>query len=306
MQRSTDRILTTHAGSLVRTREIMEAMKAAALGRPYDQQQRAADIRSGIDQVVRKQVEVGIDVPSNGEYGRQGFRSYINERLQGLALVPLDPNVDPFSLIDIPEQQAFSRLLQAVLPALWLSLDAAGSVHRRASECSGNFGWSFELSGPISYKGQAVIRQEIDDFKSALNGLDVADAFIPADVPASRYGDQRILDFYPTEAAADALREEYVAIVNAGFLLQLDLAALTPWGGMSSHAWDRMLEQRVELINYALRGIPEDRVRYHHCWGAMNHPHTMDPPLASFGGPMLNIKAQAYSIEAANPRHEHE
>jgi 5-methyltetrahydropteroyltriglutamate--homocysteine methyltransferase len=258
----------------------MEGMKAVALGRPYDQRQLAADVRSGTEQVVRKQVEVGIDVPSNGEYGRQGFRSYINDRLQGVALVPLDPNLDPFSLIDIREQQAFPDFFKQYYQHyryLWMLPE--GSI-AELPNVPGNFGWSFELSGPISYKGQEVIRQEIDDFKSALIGLEVADAFIPADVPTSRYGDRRILDFYQTkdayyEAPADALREEYLAIVTSGFLLQLDLAALTPWGGMSSDEWERLLEQRVELISYALRGIPEDRVRYHHCWGK---PPTYDGP----------------------------
>src|SRR5205085_8158767 len=164
----------------------MEGMKAAALDRPYDQQQLAADIRSGTEHVVRKQVEVGMDVPSNGEYGRQGFRSYINDRLKGLALVPLDPRVDPFSLIDNPEQHAFPEFFEQYYQHyryLWMlpevSIDELPNV-------PGNFGWDFELAGPISYKGQDVIRQEIDDFRAALNGLDVADAFIPADVPTSR------------------------------------------------------------------------------------------------------------------------
>jgi 5-methyltetrahydropteroyltriglutamate--homocysteine methyltransferase len=152
-----------------------------------------------------------------------------------------------------------------------------------------------------------------------LSGVSVAEAFIPADVPTSRKGDRDILDFYPSAeaylyAVADAMHAEYKAITDAGFLVQLDLAALNSGRKMllsdrpdlGDEDMHRALEVGVEVLNHALRGIPEDRVRYHHCWGSMNTPHTHDVPLAMFLSLMLKINAQAYSIEAANPRHEHE
>jgi 5-methyltetrahydropteroyltriglutamate--homocysteine methyltransferase len=158
--------------------------------------------------------------------------------------------------------------------------------------------------GPITYKGQAEVRRDIEALTTALQGLHVADAFITATPPSGRRADADILKFYPSHGAyayavADALHEEYQAITDAGFILQLDLASTS---GHNPQA----VEERVELVNHALRDIPEEQVRYHHCWGSMNTPHTTDPPLKDFVQAMLRIKAQAYSIEAANPRHEQE
>jgi 5-methyltetrahydropteroyltriglutamate--homocysteine methyltransferase len=150
-------------------------------------------------------------------------------------------------------------------------------------------------------------------------GFDFVEAFVPADLPTTRMGDENILDFYPTieaylYAVADALHEEYRAIADAGMIVQLDLAALTlarRWTlterqGMSEEERQRAVDVGVEIINHALRGIPEEMVRYHHCWGSGNQPHTHDPSLRSFVHTMLRIKAQAYSVEAGNPRHAHE
>ncbi len=155
--------------------------------------------------------------------------------------------------------------------------------------------------------------------KEAMHGLNFVDAFIPADLPTTRMADDDILDVYPSieaylYAAADALHEEYRAISDAGLIVQLDLAALalgrrtalTERREMSDDERQRAIDQGVEIINHALHGIPEERVRYHHCWGSGNSPHTQDPPLRDFVHTMLRINAQAYSIEAANPRHEHE
>src|SRR5262249_21174658 len=135
-------------------------------------------------------------------------------------------------------------------------------------------------------------------------GLPVAEAFMTATPPTGRRNDADVLKFYPNAeaymyAVADALHEEYMAITEAGFILPLDLAA-------TSAQQPPALQQRVEVLNYALRDIPEEQVRYHHCWGSMNHPHTTDVPVKNIVREMLKIKAQAYSIEAANPRHEHE
>jgi 5-methyltetrahydropteroyltriglutamate--homocysteine methyltransferase len=164
----------------------------------------------------------------------------------------------------------------------------------------------FRVVGPVTYKGQAAIKLDIDRLKEGMTGFEFADGFVPADLPSRRGIDENILKWYPSEAAylyavADALREEYRAIADAGLIIQLDLAALAP-GRLTTSAAD----QAVEVINHSLQGIPEELVRYHHCWGSMNQPHTQDAPLSTFVHHMLRIKAQAYSIEAANPRHEHE
>jgi 5-methyltetrahydropteroyltriglutamate--homocysteine methyltransferase len=176
----------------------------------------------------------------------------------------------------------------------------------------------FRLTGPITYVGQAAVRSDIDRLRSALDGQHVADAFVTAVTPVSRKSDRGVLDFYASEtdylyAVADAMRQEYRAITDAGFILQLDYAALNPQEQILREAVDptpdelrRARELGVEIVNHALQEIPEDRVRYHHCWGSANRPHTMDIPLGEILPQMLKIRAQAYGVEAANPRHEHE
>jgi 5-methyltetrahydropteroyltriglutamate--homocysteine methyltransferase len=291
-------------------------MKARATNQPYDQDRLAIDIERGVSEVVRQQVDVGIDIPSDGEFGRPSFRGYINDRLAGLELRPLEPDED--LRYDVEEQRLFPDFFEQYFKQyryLWMlpgvSMDGVPNPPGYHERC--------RLTGSISYIGQADLARNIDNFRSALSGLCVADAFIPADVPTSRWGDRDVLEFYASEedylyAVADALREEYLSITQAGFILQLDLAALTP--GRKSMLLEaaapngdgvrRAIELGIEVINYALRGIPQEKVRYHHCWGSQNHPHTQDAPLEAILPLMFKIRAQAYSIEAANPRHEHE
>jgi 5-methyltetrahydropteroyltriglutamate--homocysteine methyltransferase len=320
LNRSTERILTTHVGSLVRTPQILQGVKAHVLHHPYDEEQFARDVEEGIKEVVRKQAEIGIDIPSDGEYGRQGFRAYINERLGGLE--PRDPRSDevPFSNLRSPERELFPEFFEqyyAHYRYLWMPPEVDISS---VPNLPGNH-QNYRVVGPITYTGQAAIKRDIQLLRSAMTGHKFVDAFIPSDVPSGRIGDEKIRDFYPSASAylyavADALHEEYSAIVDSGFLLQIDLAALHPrrrWTlteGASQEdddeAAQRAVEEGVEILNHALQGIPEERVRYHHCWGSMNTPHTTDPPLAEIAPTMLKIKAQAYVVEAANPRHEHE
>ncbi|HEX5369570.1 MAG TPA: epoxyalkane--coenzyme M transferase, partial [Dehalococcoidia bacterium] len=164
-------------------------------------------------------------------------------------------------------------------------------------------------------KGQALVARDIANFKAAMQGLQFEEAFIPAATPSRQDADPK--DVYPSEQAyryalADAMHEEYKAIVDAGFVVQLDLglpARNQVLPGESRPSWEKLREasmKDVEAYNHALRGIPEDRVRYHLCWGSMNTPHTSDVPLKEIVDMILSINAQAYSIEAANPRHEHE
>jgi 5-methyltetrahydropteroyltriglutamate--homocysteine methyltransferase len=302
MKRSTDRILTTHVGSLIRTPEIMQGMKARALGKPYDQAKLAADIRQGIIDVVHKQVQLGIDIPNDGEFARHGFATYVYQRLGGLEPRPAEPGDNIWSGGDAAEEAVFPdffRQYSSHFRYLWMHPDVSlDEIPNRPGT-----GERFRVVGPITYTGQDEVRRDIETLKAALQGMKVADAFITA-APPSRRTETDILKLYPNEkaylyAVADALHDEYRAITDAGFVLQLDLAATS---GHNPHA----VEERVEAVNHALRGIPEEQVRYHHCWGSMNHPHTTDTPLKDFVHAMLRIKAQAYSIEAANPRHEHE
>ncbi len=285
---------------------------------PYNDEQFAGDVQSGIEDVVRKQAEIGIDIPSDGEYGRQGFRGYINERLSGLE--PREPRPDevPFGALGFPEREEFPGFYDQYFSHyryLWMPPDVDVSD---VPNLPGNH-QNYRLTGPVTYTGQAAIRRDIDTLKAAMAGHTFVDAFIPSDVPSGRTGDENIRDFYPSESAylyavADALREEYKAITDSGMLLQIDLASLNPrrrWtlterADVDGQAGQRAVDEGVDILNHALTGIPEDRVRYHHCWGSMNTPHVTDPPLREIAPSMLKIKAQAYVVEAANPRHEHE
>jgi 5-methyltetrahydropteroyltriglutamate--homocysteine methyltransferase len=314
MQRSTDRILTTHVGSLVRTRAIIDVMKAKTLGQAFDEARAAQTIRDGVKEVVRKQVEIGIDIPSDGEYGRRGFTSYIHERMSGL-----EPRgADQGEIISPQAGRAafpeFSDQYNQHARTLWMlpevSMDEVMNTPANVE--------LFRLVAPIAYTGQSAVQGDIANFRAALDGLHVADAFITAITPTGRKSDQNVLEFYPSieayyYAVADALRTEYRAITDAGFIVQLDYAALNPHNYVLIDRADpsdaelrKGAELGVEVVNHALQGIPEDLVRYHHCWGSGNTPHTTDVPLRDIIDLLLKINAQAYAIEAANPRHEHE
>lgn len=307
MKRSTDRILTTHSGSLIRTPEIICALKADILGQSLDEAQFAADIREGIAQVVRQQVEAGIDVPNDGEYARAGFTSYVLDRLEGLALRPPDPtDVELDFRAERAEFPGFFAQYDKHYRQLWMLPEIEDGVADLPAQAE-----LFQVTGPIAYRGDSAVRNDIDTLKAALEGLQVADAFITAVTPTTRKSDRQVLEVYPNMqeylyALADALNEEYKAITDAGFILQLDRLAQGPIDTLSFDDRRRAMELGVEVLNHALRDIPEEQVRYHHCGGSGNRPHTTDAPLDEFLPVMLKIKAQAYGIEAANPRHEHE
>jgi len=316
MNRSTDRILTTHVGSLVRTRAVIEGLKARALKQPYDHAAFAEAVRTGVAEVVARQIEVGIDIPNDGELGRPGYTTYINDRLGGLE--PRDLEAGEVVFGHHPERQQFPEFFAQYdkhYRYLWMlpgvSLDDVPNLmgnHER-----------FRVTGPITYIGQAAIQRDTHNLRAALQGKNVADAFLTAVTPVARHNDRAILEFYPSQqaylyAVADALHSEYCAIVDAGFILQVDFGALNPHTQMvllenrnpSAAEVQRAIELGIDVLNHALRGIPEDRIRYHHCSGSMASPHTQDVPLHEVVPHLLKIKAQAYVIEGANPRHEHE
>jgi 5-methyltetrahydropteroyltriglutamate--homocysteine methyltransferase len=315
MKTSTDRILTTHVGSLVRPLPILKGMFARTAGKPYDQDLLQRDIRDGVKEVVRKQVEAGIDIPNDGEYARHGFFSYIHERIAGLERRPVEPGEDLWG--GRPERKAFPEFFSQYdthYRFLWMPPEIP--LHE-IPNAPGNYE-KFRLVAPVSYKGHEAMKREIENLKDALEGLDYADAFIPASSPvSSRRDDHNVRDFYKTDeeymyAIADAMHEEYKLITDAGFILQLDYPRSTrsmrsPLASYGTAAeLPRAEEIVVEVINHSLRGIPPEMVRFHHCWGSMNDPHTQDPPLIEMLPLLFRINAQAFSFEAANPRHEHE
>jgi 5-methyltetrahydropteroyltriglutamate--homocysteine methyltransferase len=297
MQRSTDRILTTHVGSLVRPPALVELMRAKENGQAYDQQELAARVRSSVQEVVHKQVETGIDIPSDGEYGKPSFSGYVNERLSGFERRPRDPNESPL-LNWGRDRQLFREFYE--------------EYDRATGSASGH---PVVCTGPITYQGQAAVQSDIATFKAALAEVNPAEAFIPAVAPGT-IELQRRNTYYPTDEAylfaiAEAMREEYRAIVDAGFILQLDDPRVVTQYGMPDPApsiadYRKFAELRVEAINHALAGIPSDRVRYHLCWGSWHGPHVTDVPLKDIVDIVLRVRTDAYSVEAANPRHEHE
>ncbi len=313
MHRSTDRILTTHSGSLIRTRDIIEGMKARTIDRPYDQDKLAADIKAGVKAVVREQVDAGIDIVNDGEFGRRGFTSYIHERLNGLQ--PREAEPVEFQLGPGGERAVFpefSEQYDKFFRFLWMypDIDMTEVAEQPAIV------ERFRVTGPITYKGQSYVQNDIDTLKSAITDVTVTDAFITAVTPTGRSSDRDIDKVYPSRQAylydlAEAMHAEYKAITDAGLILQCDFAALNPSAivdrtGAPSDDNRRARELAVEVLNHALRDIPEEQVRYHHCWGSNNRPHTTDTSLTEILPQLLKIKAQAYGFEAANPRHEHE
>jgi 5-methyltetrahydropteroyltriglutamate--homocysteine methyltransferase len=297
MKRSTDRILTTHVGSLVRPSGLVELMRAKDSGQPYDQQELAARVRSAVRDVVQQQIEAGVDIPSDGEYGKPSFSGYVNERLSGFERRPRDPNESPL-LNWGRDRQLFREFYE--------------EYDRATGSASG---YPVVCTGPITYQGQAAVQSDIATFKAALAGLNPAEAFIPAVAPGT-IELQRRNTYYPTDEAylfaiAEAMREEYRAIVDAGFVLQLDDPRVVTQYGMPDPApsitdYRKFAELRVEAINHALAGIPSERVRYHLCWGSWHGPHVTDVPLKDIVDIVLRVRADAYSVEAANPRHAHE
>jgi 5-methyltetrahydropteroyltriglutamate--homocysteine methyltransferase len=294
MKRSTDRILTTHVGSLARPDDLLEQMRARSDGKPYDEQAYTTRVRSAVADIVRKQVESGIDVPSDGEQSKIGFFQYIRERLGGFETAPPGSGERPSPWIS--EFNAY--------PEYYGSLRANRGVGGAPS---------LVCTGPVTYKGHDTLKADIENFKAALGAVKAEDAFMPASAPRGR--DLARNEHYRShqeylEAVSDAMHEEYQAIVDAGFTLQVDDPALTYALGHSPHLSpterQHEAELHVEAINRALRGIPEERVRFHTCYGIDEGPRTTDVPLKDMVGLLLKIKAGAYSFEAANPRHEHE
>ena len=293
MKRSVDKILTTHAGSLPRADDWLAMMLEREKGGTIDEKAYVARNRQAVSDIVKKQLELGIDVIDDGEQGKPSFVTYIHERLGGF--VPGGPRGSPW---------AGSREVKA-FPAYYEALARGGGGPSAATKMI--------CTSPITYKGQARLQNDIDNFKAALKGVEPADAFIPAISPANVEEWQKN-EYYKTQeeylfAIADALHVEYKAIVDAGFLLQIDDPRFATYYAMSEISLAdcrKWAELRVEALNQALKGIPEDRVRFHTCYSINMGPRVHDMELKDLVDIMLKIRAGAYSFETANPRHEHE
>jgi len=302
MRRSEKRILTTHVGSLIRPPQLLEFIAAKQGGLPYDRKAYADCLRLSVEHVVGKQKDAGIDVPSDGEFGKSiSWSQYALERLSGFERRPIKPGANPFA-------RGADR---ARFPEFYAELDAQGGPATSAGAAVGEA----VCVAPIRYTGLAELELDIANFKAALKAAGVEEGFLPVAAPSSVIPDRRN-EYYKSDeeclhAIADAMRTEYRAIVDAGLLLQLDdaRAAVTydrmvPPGTLQDYR--RWVAMHVEVMNHALEGIPEDRVRYHVCWGSWPGPHTTDVPLKDIVDLILKVRAGAYLIEGANPRHEHE
>ena len=298
MKRSTDRILTSHVGSLIRPKVLQEFLRARQKGGSIDEKAFQKCLTETVAEVVQQQADVGIDVVSDGEFGKAiSWSQYALERLSGFERRPVPAGgANPFARGT--DRKKFAEFY-AELDAKETPATVSESV----------------CVGPIKYTGQAELKRDIDNFKAALAKSKVVEGFLPVAAPSSVIPDRKN-EYYPSaeacqQAIAEAMRDEYRMIVDAGLLVQLDdaRAAVTydrmvpPASFKEYLAW---FETQVDLINRALEGIPEEKVRYHVCWGSWPGPHTTDVPLKDIVDLVLKVKAGAYVIEGANPRHEHE
>jgi 5-methyltetrahydropteroyltriglutamate--homocysteine methyltransferase len=292
MKRSEHRILTTHVGSLIRPQDLRD-LAAAAEKDGERAELYHTRLREAVAEVVKHQAQTGIDIVSDGEYGKQSWSAYILKRISGFEIRPNQIRTLTWLGRD---RERFREAIAQDLPRLASGVPTEACV------------------GPIAYLDREPICRNIGNFQAGLTKTSVEEGFLTAVAPASTAYDG-VNEYYPSEEAyifaiAEALREEYLAIYNAGLLLQVDDAVLANMYDelvqTSPQHYREWANLRVEALNHALRGIPEDRIRYHVCFGSWHVPHVADAPLEELVELILKVRAGAYSIEAANVRHEHE
>ncbi len=302
MKSSARRILTTHVGSLPRPRDLLQPLHARDSGEPFDAAALERSISAAISAVVRRQAELGLDIVNDGEHGRASFATYANTRIGGLERVMRPPR-------HVGKATRDSMAFPAVYEEMRKMFGA-----RRALTGKPEDAVSLVCTGPIRYIGQEQVKADIAHLKAATVGAPAEEAFVTAISPTNleMYFENR---YYRSEeeylfALAEAMGEEYRAIVEAGFVLQVDDPRLiTHWNRVPDLGLEenrKFIELRVEALNAALKGIPEDRVRFHTCYSINVAPRVHDLEMKHYADLMLKVRAQAYSIEAANPRHEHE
>lgn len=288
MKRSTDRFLTTHVGSLARPHDLLELVQKDVNGESFDRAVLEQKTRDAVNEVVRKQAETGIDIVNDGEQSKAGFYGYVAQRLGGL---------EPRESARLDDRSPWRKEIEA-FPEYYkeyLGGKNSASVRQPPLVCT----------GPITYTGQEALQTDLANLKAALKNVQVEEAFVPSLAPRQL----GINEYYKTSeeylrAIGQAMREEYLAIVDAGFIVQID----DPWltGFYEGEPHQVSAETHIDALNESLQGIPSDRVRYHTCYGINEGPRIYDVPLKDIVHLMLRINADAYSFEAANPRHQHE
>ena len=288
MQRSTDRILTTHTGSLPRPPELLELLEGRDQREARAQPEYERRVMEAVNDSVRHQMEVGIDIPSDGEMGRVAFSWYIIDRLTGF---------------DGPRRSVMQRVETQMFPEFYASISGP---NLSLPACN----------GPITWRGPELIQQDIATLKAATRGLAPTEVFMPAVSPGQIWlnfpNDYYATDDAFIEAAADALRGEYRAIVDADLILQLDDPGLAmgwnriEFADQTFDDYRKVVARHVDAINHAIDGLPADRIRLHTCWGNGENPHVRDIPLVEIIDILYGARAQGLSVEGSNPRHEHE
>jgi 5-methyltetrahydropteroyltriglutamate--homocysteine methyltransferase len=313
MRRSTERILTTHAGSLPRPDALREAWSKPITGKQQEGELEQV-LRSSVGDVVQAQVDAGVDVPNDGEFGKPmrvssdlaAWGTYIFGRISGFGSTPAGAAAPDRTPPGHPMRIVGERWEQREFSEFYAKDSLVPAVASRPT-----------CIGPIKYTGEDALRRDLANLKAASAAADIEEAFVTSIAVGSLEMFCRGQNVhYPTAEAflgaiAEALAVEYRAIVQAGFVLQLDDPGLPDtWDMLDPHPtldeYKRYAMLRVDALNYALRDVPEDRIRYHICWGSWHGPHTTDIPLRDIVDVMLRVKAQAYSVEAGNVRHEHE
>jgi 5-methyltetrahydropteroyltriglutamate--homocysteine methyltransferase len=318
MRRSSDRILTSHVGSLPRPDELIAANRAREGGESADESGFQQLLRASVEGIVRRQQDLGIDLPNDGEFGKSvthrvhygAWWSYAFQRWGGIEFGAPGP-YGRTPLVSRPGEIALTsqddRRDRQRFAAAYSDPESGVSMGPRPSTGP-------VCVGPLSYTGHAALAADIANLKAALSAAGVAEGFLTAVAPGSAYriGNRH----YPKDdeflyACAEAMREEYKAIVEAGLILQLDdPATATGWDMITPEPdlaeYKKFTMVRIEALNYALRGLPPERIRYHLCWGSWHGPHTTDIPMRDIVDVMLRVNAGAYSFEAGNVRHEHE
>jgi 5-methyltetrahydropteroyltriglutamate--homocysteine methyltransferase len=299
MKRSTERIRTTHTGSLPRPPEMLEALRAQAAGKPLDEAAYEAALKKNVMEIVRRQVEAGVDVVSDGECSKPSFRAYLVQRIGGF-----EPRV-PKAGVPVPGPVDWNGRDVAMFPDYYAGLKDhspfANAVRIAPRACV----------APVNYIGQKFVQRDIANLKAAMAAAGADEGFMPSSGPIPQDPNEhyKTEDEY-FEAHGEAMREEYKAILDAGLLLQIDDPRLvSAWDGrrdMDLAQYRKWMQKRVEHINHALRGLPEDRIRFHTCYGVNFGPRLSDLQLEQVLDLMLTIRAGACSFEAANPRHDHE
>jgi 5-methyltetrahydropteroyltriglutamate--homocysteine methyltransferase len=291
MKRSEERILTTHVGSIARPQAMLE-LANQKIGPPKDPAQYAKVVRDSVADVVERQAEAGVDIVNDGEYGKSSWANYVLERMSGFEQRPGEAATMDWLGRD---RERFPEVIKEEFKHM------PGTIAKQV------------CTSAIRYS-PADVRRDIDNLNAALGATRVTEGFLTAVAPASGVFNGTN-EFYSNEreyifALAEALRDEYMEIYRAGLVVQVDDAVLANMydflSQKSPQQYRKWAELRVAALNHALRDIPEDRVRYHVCFGSWHVPHTSDAPLEDIVDIILSVRAGAYSLEAANPRHEHE